>query len=307
MTPLTSHSFITLLGYPPFLLPPHLSSSDQARKIVDVPPNIIKGLRLDNMVAQSLTWLDMAIVFGPHIPLLVPLLLVSLVTNRWAHEAVGLRRLGLRETRAELSKPSTWYVLFSVVCQQVLTAAVFLGVNDNDTDFSGTYNPNFEVWIMTAVMVVVAMLCIAVAVVPVQWLEDAGRRCCRCACTTTSTSSRHQRREGNAGGNSSSSRSIEAERPAGTQMVVSTNRGGRSSTGSSIFGRRGSVDMVNPLEASAVGGSAGSAGGSVVSPVVSPVVPAGPWQWSKRPVTTGTGRGGVGGGKGVDINTFEPV
>jgi hypothetical protein len=263
------------------------------------------------MVAQSLTWLDMAIVFGPHIPLLIPLLLLSLVTNRWAHEAVGLRRLGLRETRAELSKPSTWYVLFSVVCQQVLTAAVFLGVNDNDVGV-------FELWVLTAVMVVVAILCIAVAVVPVQWLEDAGRMCCRCACTTRfSTGSRpggrHQRQEKGAGGSSrnsrsssSSTRGVEAGRPAGTQMVVTTNRGGRPSTGSSIFGRRGSVDMVNPLEASAAGGV-----GSVVSPVVdAPVVglvQAGPWQWSKRPLTTRTGRGEVGGGKGGDINTFEPV
>ena len=181
------------------------------------------------MVAQSLTWLDMAIVFGPHIPLLIPLLLLSLVTNRWAHEAVGLRRLGLRETRAELSKPSTWYVLFSVVCQQVLTAAVFLGVNDNDVGV-------FELWVLTAVMVVVAILCIAVAVVPVQWLEDAGRMCCRCACTTRfSTGSRsggrHQRQEKGAGGSSrnsrsssSSTRGVEAGRPAGTQMVVTTNR-----------------------------------------------------------------------------------
>ena len=47
---------------------------------------------------------------------------------RWMHEAVGLRRLGLQERRAESSKPSSWYVLFSVGCQQALTAAVFIGV-----------------------------------------------------------------------------------------------------------------------------------------------------------------------------------
>ena len=55
-------------------------------------------------------------------------MLLSFCMARWMHEAVGLRRLGLQERRAESSKPSSWYVLFSVGCQQALTAAVFIGV-----------------------------------------------------------------------------------------------------------------------------------------------------------------------------------
>jgi hypothetical protein len=131
-------------------------------------PQKKSGLRLDNVVAQSLTWLDVAIVFGPHIPLLVPLVLVSLVTTRWAHESVGLRRMGLRETRAEFSAPSTWYVLFSVVCQQVLTAAVFVGVGDSSGSGSGVF--------MMVIGVLVTILCLFVAAVPVRVLEAVGLR-----------------------------------------------------------------------------------------------------------------------------------
>jgi hypothetical protein len=134
------------------------------------------------MVAQSLTWLDLAIVFGPHIPLLVPLVLISLVTTRWAHESVGLRRFGLQEERAEFSEPSTWYVLFSIVCQQALTVAVFAGVADNGSGGS-SFGDGTEGW-MAVMMVVVGALttiaCVAVAAVPVRWLEGIGQRCGGC-------------------------------------------------------------------------------------------------------------------------------
>ena len=140
-----------------------------------------KGLRLDDVVAQSLTWLDVAIVFGPHIPLLVPLVLVSLVTTRWAHEAVGLRRLGLREERAEFSKPSTWYVLFSIVCQQVLTVAVFVGIDDKEkANGSFRVDDMGRIWFISVTVILVAG--VAVMVVPVRWLEAAGRRCCGPMC-----------------------------------------------------------------------------------------------------------------------------
>jgi hypothetical protein len=140
-----------------------------------------KGLRLDDVVAQSLTWMDVAIVFGPHIPLLVPLVLVSLVTTRWAHEAVGLRRLGLREERAEFSKPSTWYVLFSIVCQQVLTVAVFVGIDDKEK-MNGSFRVDDmgRMWFISVTVILVAG--VAVMVVPVRWLEAVGRRCCGPVC-----------------------------------------------------------------------------------------------------------------------------
>jgi len=146
-----------------------------------------KGLRLDNMVAQSLTWLDVAIVFGPHIPVLLPLVLLSLFMARWTHETVGLRRLGLQERRAEFSKPSAWYVLFSVVCQQALTAAVFIGVGEGGDNGSGVFGAGAE-GRMALLMVVVGALastaCVAVALAPVRWLGAAGRRyqslCYRC-------------------------------------------------------------------------------------------------------------------------------
>ena len=140
-----------------------------------------KGLRLDDVVAQSLTWLDVAIVFGPHIPLLVPLVLVSLVTTRWAHEAVGLRRLGLREERAEFSKPSTWYVLFSIVCQQVLTVAVFVGIDDKEkANGSFRVDDMGRIWFISVTVILVAG--VAVMAVLVRWLEAAGRRCCGPMC-----------------------------------------------------------------------------------------------------------------------------
>jgi hypothetical protein len=156
------------------------STGDHSGNETAPPP--VKGLRLDNMVAQSLTWLDVAIVFGPHIPLLVPLVLISLATARWAHESVGLRCLGLQERRAEFSQPSTWYVLFSIVCQQALTVAVFAGIGDSDGG-GGSFGGGSEGW-MALVMVVVGALttvvCVAVAGVPVRWLEGAGRWCGGC-------------------------------------------------------------------------------------------------------------------------------
>jgi hypothetical protein len=151
-----------------------------------------KGLRLDNMVAQSLTWMDVAIVFGPHIPVLLPLVMLSLFMARWTHEAVGLRRLGLRERRAEFSKPSAQYVLFSVVCQQMLTAAVFIGVGEGG-DGSGVFGAGTEgrmALLMVVVEALASAVCVALALAPVRWLEAVGqwwmyawdslRFCCCC-------------------------------------------------------------------------------------------------------------------------------
>jgi hypothetical protein len=198
--------------------------------------------------AQWLTWLELAIIFGPHIPLLLPLVLLSLMTHRWAHEAVGLRRLGLKEERAEASKPSTGYVLFSVVCQQLLTAAVFRGVGD-DGEGGGESFGTMKVMLTVSMMGVLTIMCVVVRVVPVQWLEDIGQWCSpgRCAqgcgrCTCgRANHGRHQQRpgEGASGGHETASH---------TQMV--------SHGTFSVFARPGSVEMLNPLEAAAIAGAA---------------------------------------------------
>ena len=124
-------------------------------------------------------------------------MLLSFCMARWMHEAVGLRRLGLQERRAKSSKPSSsWYVLFSVGCQQALTAAVFIGVVGECGDGgSGVFGAGAE-GRLALLMVVVGALssaaCVTVALAPVLWLEAVGRwfgskwmqlrqySCCRC-------------------------------------------------------------------------------------------------------------------------------
>ena len=83
-----------------------------------------EGMRLDDFVAQVVTWLSIAIVFGAQVPLLVPLTLLALLTNVWSHQ-LGLQRFGKREARANHAKPSARILGLSVVLQQVLAAAVF--------------------------------------------------------------------------------------------------------------------------------------------------------------------------------------
>ena len=95
---------------------------------------------------------------------------------------MGLRRFGLQERRAEFSKPSTWYVLFSIVCQQALTVAVFAGIGDSGGG-GGSFGGGSEGWMAVMMAVVGAMTtvaCVAVAGVPVRWLEGAGRWCGGC-------------------------------------------------------------------------------------------------------------------------------
>jgi hypothetical protein len=100
---------------------------------------------------------------------------------------LGLRRLGLQERRAEFSKPSTWYVLFSIVCQQALSVAVFASIGDIGGE-SGSIGGGPEEW-MALMMAVVGALttiaCVAVAGMPVRWLEEMERRrggCHQCCC-----------------------------------------------------------------------------------------------------------------------------
>ena len=80
---------------------------------------------LDNVVSQILTWLDVAIVFGSHIPFLFPFVALSLWANR-ATIKLGLTRYGLKQTRQNRSKPSMGYLGMSVMVQQAFLAWTFL-------------------------------------------------------------------------------------------------------------------------------------------------------------------------------------
>ena len=82
-------------------------------------------IALDDVTAQALTWLDIAIVFTPQIPLLGPLVLVALWWQRWSTR-VGLERLGKRETRWRKSVPAVWSVALSIVAQQVLNVFLYM-------------------------------------------------------------------------------------------------------------------------------------------------------------------------------------
>ena len=59
---------------------------------------------LDNAVPQVLTWLDVAIVFGPQAPVVVVLVALTLWTSRWTHRLLLSPAFGARETRREQSK-----------------------------------------------------------------------------------------------------------------------------------------------------------------------------------------------------------
>ena len=83
-----------------------------------------RDIDLDDIMAQTLTWLDLAIVFGPQVPLLVPLVLMAIVGQRWSTR-VGLARLGKREVGWRKSQPAVWSVALSLVCGQALNIWVF--------------------------------------------------------------------------------------------------------------------------------------------------------------------------------------
>ena len=124
-----------------------------------------KRLSLDNLMAQHLTWFDLAIVFGPHIPLLLPLTLATLAMSRWTHR-LGIEALGLAETRADHARLSTWYVLMGVMWQQALSAFVFAGATITGWQA------------VVAVGVVVCTGCVGLAVAPAAWLLSIRDMCC---------------------------------------------------------------------------------------------------------------------------------
>ena len=130
-------------------------------------PIKVKRLKLDNLMAQHLTWFDLAIVFGPHIPLLLPLILVTLVMSHWTHR-LGIQSFGMVEVHAEQARLSTWYVLMSVMTQQALSAFVFAGAR-----LTG-----WQAVVATGAAVCVG--CVGLAVVPAARLRSVGAMCGSC-------------------------------------------------------------------------------------------------------------------------------
>ena len=76
-------------------------------------------ISVDNAMAQVMTWLDVAIIFGPQVPLLLPLVMMAVVGQRWAIH-VGLARLGRQQVRWSKSQSAIWSVAMSVFVQQGL-------------------------------------------------------------------------------------------------------------------------------------------------------------------------------------------
>ena len=82
------------------------------------------NMALDNIMAQVMTWLDAAIVFGPQIPLLAPLVLMA-VAGQWWMTRVGLEHLGKRESRWNKSQPAVWSVVLSLAAQQAVNVWLY--------------------------------------------------------------------------------------------------------------------------------------------------------------------------------------
>jgi hypothetical protein len=102
------------------LLPGGLTARLRCRS--SAPPE--RDIHLDDIMAQTLTWLDVAIIFGPQVPLLVPLVLMAVVGQRCSL-AVGLARLGKQEVGWHKSRPAVWSVALSLCCQQMLNVWVY--------------------------------------------------------------------------------------------------------------------------------------------------------------------------------------
>ena len=96
-----------------------------------------RPIRLDNVVAQVLTWLDIALVFGPQMPLLVPLAVMAIVGMRWRLH-VGVGKFGMQQVAQEESVPAVWSVILSLLAQQGLNVWLYVkthGMTMNDVCF----------------------------------------------------------------------------------------------------------------------------------------------------------------------------
>ena len=77
-----------------------------------------------DVMAQIMTWLDVAIVFGPQVPLLVPLTLMAVAGQRWSMR-IARERLGRRLAPGSAGVPAVWSVAVSLLVQQVLNVWLF--------------------------------------------------------------------------------------------------------------------------------------------------------------------------------------
>ena len=133
-----------------------------------------RELYLDDVLAQYITWMQVGLIFGPHAPVILPMLLVCFVTHRWVHEQ-GLRHFGKVEAHVQDGEgcAPTKHIIYAVVCQQGLSACLFMGSN-----LAGKH------------VVLVAAVCTGVAVTTILFLparklrifeahHDCWLRCCR--------------------------------------------------------------------------------------------------------------------------------
>ncbi len=151
---------------------------NQTQEKVDTAQN----LRLDRKIGLYITWLQVALIFGPHAPLILPLLVACLLTNRWAHEQ-ALRHHGLVESHIEDAqtyqpgKP----LAFAVICQQALMVALFYG-----SDFAGKE-------VVACASLVAGICSLTIALVPASRLQIPVQRASKWVCACRAFSGGHCR------------------------------------------------------------------------------------------------------------------
>ena len=84
-----------------------------------------ESIKLDNEMSQLQTFVEIALIYGIHIPLILPLTWVAVLSSFVCHH-VGVSVYGMRETRRKDGKPSMWYLAFSFVASQALAGWVFV-------------------------------------------------------------------------------------------------------------------------------------------------------------------------------------
>lgn len=125
---------------------------------------------LDGTVARRLVWFGLAVVFGPHIPILVLLVCVATAMDALTLR-VGQSYFGLRQVRGKSSAPSSWAIVAMVLMQQSLSVFIFVGAGIQGY------------WWVVGAGVASCVLCAAIEIVPVSMLQALFGRC-RCSVKT---------------------------------------------------------------------------------------------------------------------------